>query len=179
MRTVYQTCSITASCSSSQRETCRRRTNQHYLKTLQTSEGGDPYDVAASHQLSRHILLLLFLLLSMIIVSIEALLFGAFTPYFSLQGNYSKLMLGATWLKPSSYFLRMRYEYRRHKFATKFAVSWVVLNSLANIAAKKGCDIKFTLNSHCISIDRNMNQALGLGILSAVCPIRNDGYDCR
>ncbi|XP_033639477.1 integral membrane protein GPR155-like isoform X1 [Asterias rubens] len=67
MRTVYQTCSITASCSSSQRETCRRRTNQHYLKTLQTSEGGDPYDVAASHQLSRHILLLLFLLLSMII----------------------------------------------------------------------------------------------------------------
>ena len=59
----------------------------------------------------------------------------------------------------SSYFLRMRlrYECWRHKFATKYALSWVVLNSLANITAKEELwhqiHIKFTSHLQEVSTD--------------------------
>ena len=55
--------------------------------------------------------------------------------------------------KPGSYFLRMRMQYECwcHKFATKFALSLVVLNSLVNIAAEEGLwrqiHIKFASHS--------------------------------
>ena len=61
---------------------------------------------------------------------------------------------GNEWLCPCFLRLRMRFRYEgwRHKFATKFALSWVALNSLANIAAKeelwRQIHIKFTTHSH-------------------------------
>ncbi|XP_038044768.1 integral membrane protein GPR155-like isoform X2 [Patiria miniata] len=69
MRTTYQTCSLSTNCNDAQRETCRRRTQQHQRLTVKAMDGTDldPDDVVASHQLGRHILLLLFLLLSMTI----------------------------------------------------------------------------------------------------------------
>jgi hypothetical protein len=69
MRTTYQTCSLSTNCSDSQRECCRRRIQLQQRLTVQAMEGTDldPDDIVASHQLGRHILLLLFLLLSMTI----------------------------------------------------------------------------------------------------------------
>ncbi|XP_022103953.1 integral membrane protein GPR155-like [Acanthaster planci] len=69
VRTTYQTCSLSTNCSESQRELCRRRTQLHQRLMVKAMEDTDldPDDIVASHQLGRHIILLLFLLLSMTI----------------------------------------------------------------------------------------------------------------